>query len=64
MNRRSTVGIALSVAGLCALIALAAVSAALELSGAVRMGVVAVLVCAIAGAAAVLGASVVSGNRE
>ncbi|KUN84428.1 hypothetical protein [Streptomyces griseoruber] len=64
MNRRSTAGIALSVAGLCALIALAAVSTAFELSGAVRVGVVVVLVCAIAGAAAVLGASVVRSNRE
>ncbi|MDV9170724.1 hypothetical protein R6V09_11345 [Streptomyces sp. W16] len=64
MNRRNTAGIALSVAGLCVLIALAALATAFELSGAVRVAVVALLVCAIAGAAAVVGSSVARSNRE
>jgi len=64
MNRRSTAGIALSVAGLCVLIALAALSTAFELSGAVRIAVIVLLVCGIAGAAAVVASSVARSNRE
>ncbi|MEV8389947.1 MULTISPECIES: hypothetical protein [unclassified Streptomyces] len=61
---RSTAGTALSVAGLCVLIALAAVATAMNLSGMVRIAVIAVLVRAIAGATAVVGASAVSSIRE
>ncbi|NED10437.1 hypothetical protein [Streptomyces sp. SID9124] len=63
MNRRSAAGLALSVAGFGVLVALAAVAAALELDGSVRIVVTAVIVCAIAGASALVGAAAVRGGR-
>ncbi|PZT75529.1 MULTISPECIES: hypothetical protein [unclassified Streptomyces] len=63
MNRRSAVGLALSVAGLGVLVALAAVATALELDGSSRIVVTAVIVFAIAGASALVGAAAVRGNR-
>ncbi|MEU5521114.1 hypothetical protein ABZ759_10680 [Streptomyces sp. NPDC047860] len=64
MNSRSQVGIASAVPGLCALIALGVVMTTMNLSGGVRIGVTAVLVLALAGGMAVVGATVARSRRE
>ncbi|MFJ5558288.1 hypothetical protein ACIQCD_12965 [Streptomyces sp. NPDC093250] len=64
MNRRSQVGIASAVAGLSALIAQGVVMTTMNLSGGVRIGVTAVLVLALAGGMAVVGATVARSRRE
>ncbi|MBD0706878.1 MULTISPECIES: hypothetical protein [unclassified Streptomyces] len=57
MKSSNQTGVALPVTVLCVLIALGAVAAALTLSGAARISAVAVLVVALAGAMALLGAA-------
>ncbi|MFI2032952.1 hypothetical protein [Streptomyces buecherae] len=64
MNTRSQSGIALAMAGLCALIALGLVMATMQLAGTVRIGVTAVLVVALAGSMAVVGAAMARCRRE
>ncbi|MFE6416950.1 hypothetical protein ACFVN4_00540 [Streptomyces rochei] len=64
MNTRSQSGITLAMAGLCALIALGLVMATMILSGGIRIGVTAVLVLALAGGMAVVGAAVARSRRE
>ncbi|MFY4722026.1 hypothetical protein [Streptomyces sp. LaBMicrA B280] len=64
MNSRSQLGITSAMAGLCALIALGVVMATMNLSGGVRIGVTAVLVLALAGAMAGVGAAVARSRRE
>ncbi|CAM5497795.1 MULTISPECIES: hypothetical protein [Streptomyces] len=64
MNSKSQAGITSVMAGLCALIALGVVMATVNLSGGVRIGVTAVLVLALAGGMAVVGAAVARSRRE
>ncbi|MDL2075373.1 hypothetical protein QNN03_02835 [Streptomyces sp. GXMU-J15] len=64
MNSRSQLGVTSTVAGLCALIAVGAVMATTNLSGGVRIGVTAVLVLALAGVMAVVGAAVARSRRQ
>ncbi|MDV6288922.1 hypothetical protein R2F25_17260 [Streptomyces sp. UP1A-1] len=64
MNTRSQSGITLAMVSLCALIALGLVMTTMNLSGGVRIGVTAVLVLALAGGMAVVGAAVARSRRE
>ncbi|MFJ6636853.1 hypothetical protein ACIQMR_36690 [Streptomyces sp. NPDC091376] len=64
MSNRSQLAIASAMAGLCALIALGMVMTTMNLSGGVRIGVTAVLVLALAGVMAVVGAVTARSRRE